>query len=209
MALACLCLRALAVVFLCVQPVLPLQLFQEKLLVIKSLSKVLFCLLLLTPVVAGAESAAPAAGKALKIGVLDAQRAVFETEAAKAAMTALQAKYKKDIDEGKAIEREMGVLQEKLTKEGDVIAAAERTRMTSELREKDERRQSIGRILQSAQQEKLQEVFQQLAPKMQKAVQEITTANGYDLVLDARTVIVAAPTIDMTRKVTEKLNAGG
>ena len=41
----------------------------------------------------------------MKIGVLDAQRAVFETEVAKAAMTALQAKYKKDIEEGKAIER--------------------------------------------------------------------------------------------------------
>ncbi len=176
---------------------------------IKSLSKVVFCLLLLAPVVARAEAAAPAGARALKIGVLDAQRAVFETEAAKAAMTALQAKYKKDIDEGKTIEREMGALQEKLSKEGDVIAAAERTRMTSELREKDERRQSIGRILQSAQQEKLQELFQQLGPKMQKAVQELTAAGGYDLVLDARTIIMAAPTIDMTRKVTEKLNTGG
>lgn len=177
---------------------------------IKSVVRVFLVALMLSPALVWAEAApAAAASGPLKIAVLDAQRAVVETETAKAALTALQNQYKNDIEEGKKIEREMAAIQEKLQKEGDTMAAAQRTSLTRELREKEERRQALGRILQSAQQEKLQELFQQLGPKLQKAVQEVTSAGGFDLVLDARSVIMASAAIDITRKVTEKLNAGG
>lgn len=174
---------------------------------IKSLFRVFLVAILCAPAMAFAEAAPAAPAGPIKIAVLDAQRAVVETEAAKTVMTALQNQYKNDIEEGKNIERQMGAIQERLTKEGETMAATQRTALQRELREKEERRQALGRILQSAQQEKLQELFQQLGPKLQKVVQEVTSAGGFDLVLDARSVIMASASIDITRKVTERLNA--
>ncbi len=188
--------------------VVSIQLFQEKLLVIKSLSKVVFCLLLLAPAMISA--AEPAAGAPLKIAVINIQQAIGESDKAKAAAAELKAKYKKDIDELDAINTSMQAIQAKVKKDREILAAAELARLEGEFREKGERSQSILRILQTAQQEMEQKLGQEIEPKVRKALADVVTAGGYDLVLNASALVGRAPpAIDITRKVTEKLNAGG
>ena len=168
---------------------------------IKSLLRLSLFVAVLLPTLASAAE--------MKIAVLDRLRAVGETETAKTAMTALQTQYKSDIDAVNSLATQMGQAQEKLAKEGEVMAAAARDKLTRELRDKQADYQFRVNKLNTARQDRMQEIIAQLGTKFEKVVSDIITADGYDVVLDRQAVLMVKPAFDITRKVTERLNAGG
>ncbi len=175
---------------------------------IKSLSRVFLVAILCAPAMAFAEAAPAAASGPQKIGTLNTSRALQESNAFKAAMDAVLAEYKNDIEEAKRLERELAALQEKAAKDGATMNNTQRAQFQREVVEKQERLQAIARKVQSARQEKANEIAQQLDPLLRRVVPEIATAGGYTIVLDQAAVVIGSPTIDLTRAVIERLNAG-
>jgi outer membrane protein len=176
--------------------------------VIKSLFRVFLVAILCAPAIAFAEAApAPASGPQ-KIGTLNTSRALQETNAYKTAMDGVLAEYKNDIEEAKRLERELAALQEKATKDAATMNNTQRAQLQREAVEKQERLQAIARKVQSARQEKASEIAQQLDPLLRRVVPEIAAAGGYTIILDQGAVVISGPTIDITRAVIERLNAG-
>ncbi|HNJ87817.1 MAG TPA: OmpH family outer membrane protein, partial [Agitococcus sp.] len=52
-----------------------------------------------------------------------------------------------------------------------------------------------------------QEMLKTLIPKTEVVVEEIRKAGNYDIIIEKKNVIFADPAVDITKKITEKLNA--
>ena len=66
--------------------------------------------------------------------------------------------------------------------------------------------QLIGERIQTAIQEKNQNFVQLMQPDLAKAVTDIVAEGGYDLILNADSAPFFSPVLDITAKVTAKLN---
>ena len=52
-----------------------------------------------------------------------------------------------------------------------------------------------------------QDMLKTLIPKTEVVVEEIRKAGNYDIIIEKKNVIFADPSVDITKKITEKLNA--
>ena len=80
-----------------------------------------------------------------------------------------------------------------------------------ELQKKAEAKINEFKTLADALQKRLQEVQQDmlksLIPKTEVVVEELRKAGNYDIIIEKKNVIFADPSVDLTKKITEKLNA--
>lgn len=164
---------------------------------IKRLAYLFFAACSLLPTLSYAET---------KFAVIDARRAMLETTAGRAVASSLEAQLKPDIDQFNNLRAALGKLQEKLTKDGDVLGADERGKIVKELREKQDDYEHLGQKIQARQSDAFQEMAQKMAPRLEGIVKSIVDAEKYDLVLERQTVLYFSPVHDITRRVTEKLN---
>lgn len=66
--------------------------------------------------------------------------------------------------------------------------------------------QYTAKKMQAQQQSVMENIMQGMQPKLEKALMEVVKEVGADLVLDSQSAFYAAPSADITAKVTEKLN---
>jgi outer membrane protein len=52
-----------------------------------------------------------------------------------------------------------------------------------------------------------QNMLKNLIPKMEEVVEELRKAGNYDIIVEKKNVIFATPEVDLTQKITDKLNA--
>ncbi len=159
----------------------------------------------LLTVMAGVVQAAEAA--AMKVAVVDSRRAIGETETAKARIKALEAQLKPEADVLQKLGEELQALDAKARKDGEVMAEAERSRLAKELEDKKIDYQFRLQKLQKSQQDALQELFSEMEPRITAALKSLVESEGYSLVLERGQVIWAGPSLDITARVVERLNA--
>ena len=61
--------------------------------------------------------------------------------------------------------------------------------------------------LQKAVNDRRQELGQQMVPKLEAVLKELTDAEKYDVILERGAILFADPKHDITKRVTEMLNA--
>lgn len=66
--------------------------------------------------------------------------------------------------------------------------------------------QYTAKKMQSQQQAVMENIMEEMQPKVEKALGDVVAAEGADLVLDSKSAYFASPKADITAKVTEKLN---
>ncbi|MFA7553370.1 MAG: OmpH family outer membrane protein [Spongiibacteraceae bacterium] len=160
-----------------------------------SLMVVTFCM----PLAATAEG---------KIAVLNAQQAIINTELAQSRLKALQAETtftenRKQLESlGKAYQSTVAQLQ----KDAAVMSNEQKQAEAKKLQEKRADIEFVQRKLQTAEQELLQEVAQELGPKLQKAVSDIVEADNIGLLLNQQAAMHVDSSYSITAKVTDKLN---
>jgi outer membrane protein len=158
---------------------------------------------LLTIVLLGAGTAAAE----LKIAVLDTQRALLESEEAQSLMASAQTDLEGDQNEVNELGLEIRGLQEQLQKDSEVMSPVEQRKRQKDLEDMQMDYQFLVNKLQKDVQDRRQELLQQMAPKIDAVLKDLIDLEGYDVILQRGNLLYANSKHDITRKVTEKLNA--
>jgi len=141
-----------------------------------------------------------------KIGVLNALQALFNSESAKVAQEEIRQEF--IIDEERAVELTTSLteLQEEYQQNEAVMTEAEINRMNSNAQDLQVQLQLIQERVQTALQEKNQEFLASMQEELAEAVTDVVAEGGYDLILNVDSAPYFAPVLDITAKVTAKLN---
>lgn len=142
-----------------------------------------------------------------KIAVVDMERALFNSEAAKASAEQFQADNKADIDKLKVIRSDVASLNEKLEKEGDIMSEDERRKQAEKINAQREEYQYYARKLQQQENNWKRGFFESKLPELEKILKGLIEEGEYDIVLQAGTVVFASPKVDLTSLLLERLNA--
>jgi outer membrane protein len=142
----------------------------------------------------------------VKVAVLDTQRALVESEEAKILLKRAQEELQKEEDEVRALGEEILGLQEKLNTDGEVMSATEQRRMTKDIEDKQIDYQFLVNKLQKAVNDRRQELLQQMVPKIDKVLKDLIEIEGYDMIMERGNLRYVNSRLEITRKVTEKLN---
>jgi outer membrane protein len=159
--------------------------------------------LLILVLVAGGAAAAEGG---LRVAVLDTQRALLESEEAKALLQTAQTELEKEQNDVNELGMEIMALQEQLQKDADVMSPSEQRRRAKVIEDKQIDYQFQVNKLQKEVQDRRQELLQLMAPKIDAVLKDLIEAEGYDLILQRGSLLYANSRHDITRKVTEKLN---
>lgn len=141
-----------------------------------------------------------------KIGVINALQALFNSDAARIVEEELQQEL--SIDEARAVELSEGLqeLSEKFQQDEAIMTDEEKRRMTASAQDLQVQLQLIQERRQQAVQARNQAFLENNQAALAAAVTEVVAAGGFDLIINADSVPYFAPVLDITARVTAKLN---
>ena len=143
----------------------------------------------------------------LKIGYVNSERVVRESDIAKASQAKLQsefAKREKDLNDQNTSLRNQA---EKLDCDAPTLSEAEKARRQRELVEIDRDLQRKHREFQEDLTQRKNEELSNISERANRVIKAIGDAEHYDLILQDP-VIYVGPRVDLTKKVIDALNAG-
>ncbi len=163
------------------------------------LGGVLVLAFLLVPLAARAE---------LKVGVVDLQRALNQSERGKKAKAELRAEFEKKTKEIAAKKAELEALRRELQKKASLLSPKAKKAKEEEYRSK---LRELKFAIEDAKTElatKENEMSSQILKDLVKTVREKAKREGYSLVLEVNGgVIYSAPSLDITNSVIRVFNA--
>ncbi len=142
----------------------------------------------------------------LKIAVLNMAEALLNSDVAKVIEQELQAETKEDQDKLRNLATQGQQLQERLQKDGEVMSEAEQRRVVGEIQEIQNQYQFLLQKIQTLSNERRQQFQQTYAPNLVQAISEVVEEEGFDLVIRGEAALYYDNTLDITARVTEKLN---
>ena len=141
-----------------------------------------------------------------KIGVLNALQALFNSDAARIVQEELEQEFNADETRAQELSEQLTALSEKFQQDEAVMTQDEIRRMNSNAQDLQVQLQLIQERVQKALQEKNQQFLQSMQGTLAEAVSDVVAEGGYDLVLNVDSAPYFAPVLDITAKVTAKLN---
>lgn len=141
-----------------------------------------------------------------KIGVLNALQALFNSDAARVVQEELEQEFNADETRAQELSEQLTALSEKFQQDEAVMTEDEIRRMNSNAQDLQVQLQLIQERVQKALQEKNQQFLQSMQGTLAEAVSDVVAEGGYDLILNVDSAPYFAPVLDITAKVTAKLN---
>jgi len=141
-----------------------------------------------------------------KIGVLNALQALFNSDAAQVVQEELEQEFAQDEERANELTEELQALQEQYQQNEAVMSEDEVRRMNSDAQDLQVQLQLIQERVQTALQEKNQEFLQSMQEELTAAVTDVVAEGGFDLILNVDSAPYFAPVLDITARVTAKLN---
>ncbi len=148
--------------------------------------------------------AVPAVAQDLKIGYVNSERVLRDSNAAKAAQTKLEAEFGKrerDLNDATA---KLKAAADKLEKDGPTVAPAELQRRQRELVDQDRDLQRKRREFQEDLNQRRNEELAAVVERANRVIRQIYESEKYDLILQE--VVFASGRVDITDKVIRTLN---
>lgn len=142
----------------------------------------------------------------LKIGFVNSERVVRESNLAKAAQAKLEAEFGRREKELKDAAAKLQSSGEKFEKDSALLSEVERNRRQRELVETERDLQRKRREFQEDAQQRRNEELQVVVERANKVIKQIFEQEKYDLIL--QDAVFAGPRVDITKKVIDALNAG-
>ena len=171
-------------------------------MMIKTLNRVKFALgvaaVALAPVCVQAQD--------LKIGYVNSERVLRESNAARAASTKLETEFGKREKEINDLTNRLKASSDKFEKDAPTLSEAERNRRQRELVEQDRYLQRKRREFQEDLNQRRNEELASIQERVGRVIRQVQEAEKYDLILID--VGFAGPRVDITKKVMDALNAG-
>ena len=141
-----------------------------------------------------------------KIGILNAIQALFNSDAARVVQEELEQEFAQDEQRATELTEELTTLQEQYQQNEAVMSEDEVRRMNSDAQDLQVQLQLIQERVQTALQEKNQEFVQSMQEELTQAVMDVVAEGGFDLILNTESAPYFAPVLDITARVTAKLN---
>ncbi|MDO8416850.1 MAG: OmpH family outer membrane protein [Agitococcus sp.] len=141
------------------------------------------------------------------VAVADSQMAIMATDAAKKTFDKLNADMKPQRDRLEALQKDIAGFREKFQKNASVMSDKDKRELTKQAEAKVAEFNTLADALQKRAQEVQQDMLKSLIPKTEVVVEELRKAGNYDIIIEKKNVIFADPSVDLTKKITEKLNA--
>ncbi|MDP6098227.1 MAG: OmpH family outer membrane protein [Gammaproteobacteria bacterium] len=141
-----------------------------------------------------------------KIGVINLEQALFNSDAARIVQEGLQQEFSADEERAQTLSEELIALQEKFQQDQAIMSEDEIRRMNSDAQDLQVQLQLIQERVQAALQERNQVFVEGMREELAAAVNDVVAEGGFDLVLNAQSVAYMAPVLDISARVTAKLN---
>lgn len=141
-----------------------------------------------------------------KIGVLNALQALFNSDAARVVQEELEQEFALDEARAQELTDELTALAEKFQQDEAIMSEQEINRMNSNAQDLQVQLQLIQERVQQALQEKNQLFLESMQPTLAAAVTDVVAEGGFDLILNVDAAPYFAPVLDITARVTAKLN---
>ncbi len=142
----------------------------------------------------------------LKIAVLNTQRAVIESDEAKRMIEKIRSELDRDESTVRALGEEIQKATARLQKDGDTLSSSEKRRLQKEIEDKQIDYQFQVNKLQKEVNDRQQEIFAALAPKVDTVLKEMIEKEKYDMIVQRSNLLYIKQEFDITRQVTENLN---
>lgn len=150
---------------------------------------------------------APVFAAELKIAVADTQAALMASDVAKKTVEKLQIEFKVQRERMVQLKTEIEALEARAKKDGAVMSDKDKKDLQKQGESKFQEYNNLAQTVQKRTQEVQNELLQRMIPKMETAIDELQKASKYDIIIEKKNVIFADPAVDLTKKITEKLNA--
>jgi len=149
---------------------------------------------------------AGAATAQTKIGIVNLQKAVLESDEIKKANTEMEAKYKPRQQAAQKIEQELQGIQQQLQNgQGKLTQGAiEDLQATGQRRQRE--LQHLSDDLQTDVTAERNDILQKAAAKMQDVVKKVAEEKGLDMIVDTQTTIYFKPAMEVTADVLAAYN---
>lgn len=156
---------------------------------------------------AGVLSALAVPAVAGNIAVVDGQAAILATDVAKKTFEKLNADLKPQYDRLGQLRKDIAAYEEKFQKNAAVMSDKDKRELQKQAEAKLAEFKSLADALQKRAAEVQQEMLKSLLPKMETVIEDLHKTGNYDVFIEKKNVIWSDPAIDLTKKITEKLNA--
>lgn len=141
-----------------------------------------------------------------KIGVLNPLQALFNSDAARVVQEELEQEFASDESRATQLTEQLQALQQQYQQNEAVMTEDEIRRMNADAQDLQVQLQLIQERVQQALQEKNQQFLQEMQDELAAAVTDVVAEGGFDLILNADSAPYFAPVLDITARVTAKLN---
>jgi outer membrane protein len=141
-----------------------------------------------------------------KIGILNPLQALFNSDSARIVQEELEQEFAADEARAQELSTQPNERREQFQQDEAVMTEDEVRRMNSDAQDLQVQLQLIQERVQTALQERNQEFLQSMQEDLATAVSDVVAEGGYDLVLNADSAPYFAPVLDISAKVTAKLN---
>ncbi len=138
----------------------------------------------------------------LKVGYVDLRRAFYEYQKAKDLETQLSSLTGDRQDERNKKVDEVTRLRDELA----LLAGEAKAKKEKEIEEKLAKLQEYDKEIRQELLTKKNDMFREVIEDIQKVVESIGQAEGYDYVFDSRNIMYSKETYDLTNEVLKKLN---
>lgn len=156
--------------------------------------------------VAALLAAAPLAhAQELKVGVVNSDRILRDSQPARAAMQKLEAEFSKRDKELQEMGARLKTSAERFEKDGPVMSESDRVRRQRELAELDREFQRKQREFREDFNQRRNEELQGLLERTNRIIRQIAEQEKFDLIVQE--AVYFNPRIDMTERVLRALNA--
>lgn len=151
---------------------------------------------------------APAAQAEQKIAVVNMQGLVAQHPNSETLQQRVQEAFSERVTEMQKMRDKGMSLQQKLEKDGAMMSNDERTKIEREMQSLQADMQLKGKALQEDMQKRGQEEQRAILLEIGEAIESVAKAEGYDMVLEARSVMWADDSHNISTKVLEKVQQG-
>lgn len=141
-----------------------------------------------------------------KIGVLNALQALFNSDAARVVQEELELEFSADETRAVELSEQLTTLRDDYQQNSAVMSQEQIRRMNSTAQDLQVQLQLINERVQQALQEKNQQFLESMQQQLAAAVTEVVAEGGFDLILNSDSTPYFAPVLDITARVTAKLN---
>lgn len=147
------------------------------------------------------------AAHANNVAVADSQAAVLASNLAKQTIDGLNSTLKPQRDRLQQLQKDIQGIQDRFQKDGKVMADKDRQALQAQAQSKLNEYNSTAEGVQRKIEEAQAKMLKTLMPKMEKIVEDLRKEGNYDIIIEKKNVIWSDPSADLTKKITDRLNA--